>query len=45
MKKILYTLLFVVFTSTAMISCTEEEVKPTTTKNAGGGAGSSDTLK
>ena len=40
MKKLLYTLAFVLTLSAALTSCTEEEVKPTyeSTPTSGGGA-------
>ncbi len=38
MKKFLCLLLFIAFTATSITSCTEEEVKPQTEGNNGGGS-------
>ena len=40
MKKILYVLLIAFSTSVALVSCTEEEVVPTTQGDNGGGGAS-----
>ena len=46
MKKFVYAILFVTFSSLVVSACTEEEVIPTSTETTnGGGNGSADPLK